>query len=408
MKNKFVKSYLPVALLLSTGAAHADLAPYSFGASETIQHDSNVYRSTDSQRNSDWISVTELRAALDQAIGRDRLEASATVDFNRYKHLTSSDATAYLLAGAFDWSVPGNISGKLGADSQRHQYFYGLNGETQSTGHNIETDNHVYANAQIGGVSRWTIFGGLDANDRRYSNDSFSVNDENQWGANLGTRYSTSPDLTFGIAVNYQHGYYPNLRINGVEDSFNTRSVDLTTTWQASGNSSLDARVGVTSQDSTGESGQSFVNGALNWTWHPPSHFIVNVGLARDSNSTTGIGSVVNANDLTGRSINNSGHITLNYELSAKIGVVATALYASRHYGNSVLPIIGNGTQVVSLNGTNRTASFSLAAHYKPTRTTDLSCSAAREVRRTDAQLQFFTPAYTDTLLSCTAGIQFN
>ena len=285
-------SLSPLALLLFGAAAHADLSPYSFSANETVSHQSNVYRTTDNAREGDWLSTTELRAALDQAIGRDRLIGSATYDLNRYKRLSSSDGSGYALSGAFDWSTIGDLSGAVGADTSRRQYFYGLSGETPSSARNFETDDHAFASIQLGGPSRWTIFSGFDANQRHYSAESFAINEERQWSVNAGTSYATSPDLSFGLVGSYTHGTYPNLSINGESDDFSLKSIDVTTKLQASGNSEFDARVGYSTQDATGQPGNDFVNGSLNWTWTPPSHFSINLGLARDSSSDTAAGAI--------------------------------------------------------------------------------------------------------------------
>lgn len=406
IKPRTALSLSPLCVMLFAGAAHADLSPYSFSASETVSHQSNLYRTSDQTRQGDWISTTEFGAALDQAVGRDRLIASARIDFDRYKHQTRSNGTGYSLAGAFDWNTVGDLSGTIGADSSRRQYFYGLTSDSgPSSTRNFQTDNHVFTTVQLGSVSRWTLFAGMDANQRNYSASSFAANEERQWSAHAGTSYATSPDLSFGLTGNYTHGTYPNAKA-GQSDEFDLKSLDATTKWQATGNSAFDGQVGYSTQQFNGQSSTNFVNGAANWTWTPPSHFTIRAGLSRDSDSDAASGNTVSNNDINGRSLNTAAHLNLSYALTAKITLGASGQYTQRHYSH--VSLLNSAGVLVAAEGTNRTAYYALTAHYLPTRTTDLSCSVAREVRRSDQSISTLTPAYKDNTVSCTAAIRFN
>ncbi|HEX7686778.1 MAG TPA: hypothetical protein VF453_03675 [Burkholderiaceae bacterium] len=415
MQLKPAFSLTPLVLCLAAGSAHADLSPYSFGASETIQHQSNIDHGPGNGPG-DWLSTTELRGGLDQPLGRDELKANVAIDFNRYKNFHRRNATGYLASTEFDWSLPADLSGSFGAETRRRQYVYGLNGEALggsggSDQRNLETDNHFYARGQIGGESRWTLYGGLDATNRRYSLASFSGNDERQWSGNVGTRYATSPDLSFSLQASYSHGEYPNFQQQAggpvVDDTFSMRSYDLVTNYVASGNSKLDASVGFTTQTSDIQSARHFVNGSLNWTWTPPSHFNVRVGLARDSDADTDAVNVsFNPNGINGRSINNVAHADIGYELTAKVSLDLLAQYTQRKYSNAVLPVLDAQGKPQVANGTNNTRRVYLSAHYQPTRTTDLSCGAGREIRRSHVSGDL-TPGYTDNTVQCVAAIDF-
>jgi hypothetical protein len=398
-----------------SGAAHADLEPFSFGASETIKHDNNVTRAPGNENpQGDWLSTTEFNAALDQAIGRQRVTANGAFDINRYKQLHNLDANTYTVAGALDWATIGDLTGAIGADSQRRQYFYGLNGELQQPGatasaaRNLETSNHVFANAQLGGLARWSLFTGFDANERKYSNPVFASNEERQWSGHAGTNYSTSPDLSFGVQGYVTHGLYPKFLIGTEHDDFDTKSLDLTTKWQATGVSTLDASVGYTDANYTAQPSSHFVNGSLNWTWTPPSHITLIFGLSRDSSADTAIsGSLVNADSLTGRSINNIAHLSVTYQLTPKTSFGVNTQYTQRRYVDAVIPT-GTVGETETIDGSNRTTLFGLTAHFLPTRTTDVSCSVAREIRKSDASISLVTPSYTDSSFNCTALIRFD
>ena len=102
MKNKPLAILSPLCLCLFAGSAWADLEPFSFGASENLQHQSNLGHAA-THELADWTSTTELNAGIDEPLGRDKLVGSAAVDFNRYKRSHTLDSTGYRAAAEFDW-----------------------------------------------------------------------------------------------------------------------------------------------------------------------------------------------------------------------------------------------------------------------------------------------------------------
>ena len=426
MKIRPLATLSPLCLCLLAGAARADLEPFSFGASEMVQHQSNINHSDEAKKASvaDWISTTEFNAALAQALGRDKLVANAAIDLNRYKHTKGLNATGYSASAEFDWNTIGDLSGALGADSRRRQFVDGETadrkpGNTTDNTRNLQTDNHAFAKIALGGEARWTIFGGFDANQRTYSSSAFDDSEEHQWSTNVGTNYSTSPDLSFGLLGTYVRGEYPHGTVtNGPGNTvikspsnFDTRTLSATTKWKASGNSALDASLGVTTENNDAlASNRRFLSGSLNWNWTPPSHFTVNVGVKRssdaDTSSTSASTGVANANNLNGTSVNNVAHLEVTYELTAKINLDASEDYTQRKYSDLKTTKLDGTTALV--DGTTRTSRWFLTAHYRPTRTTDLSCGGGRETRNADARLGDATPAYTDNYLQCVASIRFD
>jgi hypothetical protein len=425
LKNKSLAILSPLCLCLVAGSARAELEPFSFGASETLAHQSNLDH-TDSAKTpdvSDWISTTELSAGLNEPVGRDKLLASAAVDFNRYKHSHALNSTGYQAAAEFDWNTIGDLSGAFGADSRRRQYFYGDTAEfsfgnatpTTTLVKNLQTDNHAFARIMLGGEARWTIFGGADVNRRNFSNDTFRPNDERQWSSNIGTRYSTSPDLSFGITGNYVRGDYPQGSITGTQSDFNSKSVSATTKWQVSGNTRMDGSLGYTSyySDAFGTNGgtRHFANGALNWVWTPPSHLSFNLMLKRSADADTpaiGNTGVLGASSLNGTSINTIAHLGSTYAFTAKTSLEASAEYSQHKYEDLMTGFVDISGSAVTMSGSTRTSRFFLTAHFQPTRTTDLSCGAGRETRHADASLLGLAASYNDNYLQCTAAIRFD
>ena len=411
MKMKTVATCSPIFLCLVAGAARAELEPFSFDASETIQHESNILHTTEANPKAGWLSTTEFRAALDQQIGRERLKASAAVDVDRYGHsVKDRNSQGYAAAGEFDWETVGDLSGAIGADSRRHQYLYGLDAGTPSTSRNLQTDNHAFARVRLGGMARWSIFSGFDASQRKYSDPYFDFNEVQQWAVSGGTDYSTSPDLAFGVQGRYVRGKYPGLAAN--LDSFSVKTLGVHTRWVTSGNTSLDANVGYTQQRTDGAADMRYVNGAFNWHWTPPSHFTVTLGASRDSDTNAGTPATVasTGNGVSGRSLNTAAHLDVGYELTAKVKLEADAQYIHRKYEDAQVPgpfTSGGKPLLVSATGTTNTTRFTLGANYMPTRTISTGCSVSREVHTSGESIRAVAGPYTDNTVQCMASIHF-
>lgn len=414
MNMKVVARCSPMFLLLVAGAARAGLEPFSFDASETVKHDSNILRSEGSDHKADWMSTTELSAAVDQTIGREKLVGSASVNADRYDSLHQRNSTGYAGSAVLDWSTIGDLSGALGGDVRRHQYINGFDGDLGSSIRNLQTDNHAFASVQLGGLSRWSIFSGFDASERKYSDPKFDVNESQQWAVSGGTNYSTSPDLSFGINGRYIRGRYPKVVLNGSAQTFNIKTLGVHTNWAASGNSAFDANVGYTQQRTDGQPDQHYISGGLNWRWTPPSHFSVNLGLSRDASTSVGTGAtIVNTNNsVNDRSLNTTAHLGIGYALTAKISLNALTEYIHRHYSDVQVPtgftFLDGSPVFTSASGKNDTARFTLSAQYTPTRTTKLSCGYSREVHTADQAIRQVSTPFTDNTVMCSAAIHFD
>lgn len=410
MKMRFGVALAPLCLCLATGSAWADLEPFSLGASETISHDSNIYRANDGNHPSDWYSTTKLTAAVNEPLGRQQLVGTAAADYTAYRARQDRGLDSFGYQGALrlDWNTIGDLSGSIGGDASRSRHLYGfddVSGTDRSL--NLETDSHAFARISLGGPSRWKLFGGFDATRRRFSLDTYAVNDEQQWSQSFGTTYSTTPDLSFGITGAYTRGEYPNYPVSS---KFSSRSVSATTRLTATGNSAFNASVGYTTEDSDLQAPLRFVNGSVSWNWTPPSRFTVGLALAR---STDG-GATSPTGGLNDRSLNTTGSLNVSYEATAKISITAGGQYIQRKYADVLVPdVLADGTvdpnNFSRVSGTSHTSRVSLGAHYKPTRTADLTCSWAHEVRQSRSpELLQFSSNYVDNIAQCGASLNFN
>jgi len=102
LNNKSLAILSPLCLALYAAGAHAALEPFSFGASETLKHESNVGHQQDQFARTDWISNTEVKAAIDEALGRGKLGVDAGVNYNAYKRQDNLNSWGYHAGAQLD------------------------------------------------------------------------------------------------------------------------------------------------------------------------------------------------------------------------------------------------------------------------------------------------------------------
>jgi hypothetical protein len=140
------------------------------------------------------------------------------------------------------------------------------------------------------------------------------------------------------------------------------------------------------------------MSGAVRWNWTPPLRIKATVGLRRDSNTNSALGST--GPSLLSQSLNTTGDASLTWEATSKIGVVLAYQNAQSKFNGVVVA----GSPVV---GSEATQVLSLGASYQYSNAISLGCSAAREKRTVDQQIAAVVPGYGVTTLTCSGQIKF-
>ena len=186
-------------------------------------------------------------------------------------------------------------------DSRRRQYFYGETAEfsfgsaapTTVRRRNLQTDNHAFARVSLGGQSRWSIFGGADANRRNFSNETF----QRQRRAPVvhqprhALRHQPRPVVRRRRATTSAANIR---RAASTADAGPTLQQQVQLARHApSGRSAATARMDgslgytLVIQRRVRDGTRHFVNGSLNWVWTPPSHLTFSLGLKRSADADT-------------------------------------------------------------------------------------------------------------------------
>lgn len=398
--QRVVRLALTVLLGCIGADTRAEASPYFVGLSQSFGHDSNHYR-TSANELPDKFSLTSLNLGFDQPIGRQRVFASTSVRATRYEDVRVLDNVGYGVNAGLDWSTIERLSGSLGVASNRILANYAASGdEVQTTKRNLETSSQANLRVQLGVASLLSLNTALSHSEISYTAPEYSAAEVRQNAGSLGFTYRPSSLLSMGGALRATRGEYPNVVVpsTGAKQTFNRDDVDLTTTWVASGLSTLNARLSYGRSVFEGQVLRNVkgVTGSLSWDWKATGKLSFNTNLSRDSGSETALhalannqGSAVGDNSV----LTNAIGLAVAYEASAKIRLTLGGRTARRELVSG------------SITGRDRSSTLSLGASYEPARSWHIGCNASRDQRTPLDNSTVVSTQYSATLASC--NIQF-
>ena len=382
--------------------AQAESDPYYLGISQSLGHNSNVYR-INGNEVPDKFATTSLNLGFDQPIGRQRVFANASVRATRYEDITILNNTGYGLSAGLDWSTIERLSGGLGVSLNRSLANYATSGDqlqVPQNKKNEETSGQANLRVQYGLVSLLSLNASLSHSEISYSAIEYARSEVRQNAGSLGLTYRPSGLLTLGTAYRVTQGEYPNVPLpSGATESFDRKDIDLTATWIASGLSTVNARLsyGRSTYDTFTKRDTNGATGSLGWAWQPTGKLSFNTTLSRDTGTETSLyalannrGTAVGDNSVS----TNAFALDAGYEVTSKIRVNLGTRYAKRKLVNDI-----NNTE-----GRDTVTSVTLGATYALSRAWQMGCNAGQDTGKpTDST--GVSSKYTTVNASC--NVQF-
>lgn len=394
------------------GAAHAETRPYSIGAGLSAGADDNVFRAPAGQEVSDRYVVASLFAGVDQLVGRQRLQANATLRHSRFQERKDLDNTGYGVQLGWNGATAGEVSWNLSYAANRNLASYATILEPERRIANIETSQQASAGLQVGLLAQWVANTTLSHRSIDYSAAAYADDQYRLDSAGFGAQWNPLGPLSATLGPRFTRGRYPQARVaadgTAQADQFDRRDLDMSLHWAASGASTLSARLSVTRQQYELLSDRDYegATGQVTWAWAATGKTRVNMSISRDTGSETSFFTL----SFLGQPLRGTGDNSqlttsfagrLDHELTGKISLSLAGQYAQRRLAASSL--LGDGALVLARDsGRERVGSVSLAARFLPTRTTALGCEVAHHRRAADTALS--SPYRADTL-NCSAQI---
>ncbi len=377
-----------VLILLST---QTQAAQNFIGVSAAYAKDNNIYRL--SSRVGDTYTSLGVVAGLDTTISRQHFFASGSIYNTRYDTRTELNNTHYRLSAGWDWETINRLSGNVSAVLSENLVNYGAFVGVPVLKKNLETSQNVSLRVQYGLQSLFTLEGSAAVQRTRYSAAEYASGELDQLSTGLGLKYRPSGALVLGSGIRLTRGKYLQLA-----DVYKRYDLDLTAVWEATGFSSLNARLSLGKQTNTGIQAREFsgLTGSVGWVYAPTGKLRFNTTLLRDTGASSSILSLTNnqANGLSDNSrLTNTFAVNANYQVTSKIRLNSDLRLSRRDLVNTLV----SGTNI---QGKDSLASLNLGASYEPARSVLLSCELGRDVRSQSGDLSY---PYQSIHASCMA-----
>ena len=137
------------------GAWAAEPNPYYIGVTQSLTHDSNVFRLPDG--SGDNYASTGLVGGFDQSIGRQRVHATANVRDNYYQREKTLNNISYGVSAGWDLVTIENLSGGITVDANQSLASYDNNNAARPT-----TNRNILKTQQLAARVRWGGVGALN------------------------------------------------------------------------------------------------------------------------------------------------------------------------------------------------------------------------------------------------------
>lgn len=354
-------------------------------ASESITHDSNVFRLSDdvdaaaaigSSEKSDTIYTTSLGFNLDVPYGRQRFVGGYAKNYYRYDRFSVLDFDGSEARAAWLWQAGNDWSGQAGYTETRALASFATIGGVAPNPLKIQ---YAFANAAYLIVPSIRIGGGLDR--RKYSNDNaaLQVNNVEVDGVNGSLTYISRAGNEIGLEARWDDGDFENPETVGgvaVNNDYEQRTISAVGRWDVTGISRLSGRLGLVdrSYDTLGQRDFDGVIWRAVWDWRATGKLTVSTVAQRDISATE---------DITTSFVLVKGvAVRPTLALSEKITLAGNIEYADRDYLGDPGIVVVAGPQ-----RSERVRTLGLSATYRPVRPLSVILALLHQTRSSNIAL---------------------
>ncbi len=391
-----------IAAAASCGAWADEPSPYYIGVTQSLTHDSNVYRVSDTyfdttlaplgRTRADNYSNTGLIGGFDQLISRQRVYANLNLHYNKYQDNSTLNNTSYGVSAGWDWATIENLSGNLSLDA--NQSLAALNGNAlvPVTTRNLVKTDQLSTSVRWGGEGLLNLTGSYAHSRVKYSAPEYLSSQSSGDTGSIGANFRLGPDLRVGGALRFTRTVSPyGVALTQVlppstdpadyaSNTTSGRNVDLTLDWRSTAQTNLNARLSWTHQSNSNSGASSLdfsgLTGAITANYAPTAKLTFGAGISRDAGTNSSFFNTPTSTPGTPVSgLSQNSQTTDAYSLRA--GYAATAkisLNANLQYRRS--RIVNSPANDES---TDDTRSASLGASYEIARSLQLGCNLSHE-----------------------------
>jgi exopolysaccharide biosynthesis operon protein EpsL len=254
-----------------------DLDTLQFRLGQSITHDNNVFRLSDSANTQallgrperdDNVSVTTAGFKINKPFGLQRFEFDANIEDHHYSRFSYLDFTAVNYAAAWRWSFTPALHGNLTSDSREYVDTYA---DVQGTGQiNRRTNRSTIFDAEYELDGAWRLVGGLFERTSTNSQPNTFEGDTRIHGAEGGVRYVYPSGTSMAYRFREGKGEYPGRFLSpGFAGNFTDREHEFRFDWAPTAKTTLRAKAAYLDRNHDGLGARDFsgVTGQLDAAW---------------------------------------------------------------------------------------------------------------------------------------------
>ena len=283
---------LALAAMLPVAGHTDELDTLQFRAGQSFQHDSNVYRLSDSTNTlslpgrperSDTIGITTFGVKFDKRYSLQRFEVDVFADRYDYKNNSRLNFTSKNYDAAWRWSLTPRLYGNLSAD--RREYVDN-SADLQNLGQlNRRLDRTTLADAEYDLGGAWRVTGGFFGRDLTNSLANTFESDYSVQGAQAGARYVFPSGNWVGYRFKNGEGEYPGRTLTATRaKDFQDREHEFRALWMPTGKTTVRGRLSHLERSNEGLGARDFsgLTGQVDATWNATAKTAVMAGYVRE------------------------------------------------------------------------------------------------------------------------------
>jgi exopolysaccharide biosynthesis operon protein EpsL len=341
--------------------------------SYTRYYDSNLFRLSDSEiaaasqafsKTTDQYGVLSAGLKMDMELGRQSVQASASLSQTRYSRYSSQDNDGYGYLLRWSWQLGNHWSGLVGATESQSQSSY--SDVSVSFVPNEVTRDHQFASVNWLFHPRWQIGLNVDQSDVSNSAPAQIASDYEDQGMGATLTYLTPKGSRLSGQLRRVDADYPNRVLGVIDNSYSQTEYNLLGDWRSTGKLTARGRLGYVQRDYPNVSARSFegFNGRLSADYSPTGKTVLNLAVYRE---------LGNSDDTNATySVNTGARLGAAWLATDKLTLRANASFENRDYQGDPGGVIAGTTR------NEDTLSGSLSVSYVPMRmaTIDLGWQA--------------------------------
>jgi len=352
-------------------------------ASETVAHDSNVFRLSSAvdptaafgtSSKADTYRITSFGLGFDVPVSRQRFVGGYSRNYTRYNRFTVLDLDGYDGRALWVWQIGNDLNGQVGY-TQRLTLasLANIQSGLQSVTPDFFKTKEAFADATYKLTARWQIRGQANWLDQSNSAAERKINDTSVGGGALTVSYITPANNQIGVNATVASASVPNRELvagQAVDNSYQQQHLGAVAEWTLAGHSRVDLRAGRVTRDYAQLPQRNYAGPFLyaGYEWKPTGKLTFNAVAQRDISSTEEIN--------VGFVVIKRVALSPTWQATEKISVDGVLEYSDRDYR-------GDPGQVLSTVGprTEKVRAAALAVSYRPIRTVTVNLAARRETR---------------------------